>query len=216
MTHEIPFFNRPEQLLRSRHSPIDVEAEVTLLPRPGSRLPADQVFTPRADTALLKSGRRPGMSLAEVGRLIRELQQFAGAFGGAWFFRDWPADTVFRYLAFHWCARQIVIVREAGRLAGYLVMWPADIEQIRQRELVGAPHFDWRIASGGDAYILADVVTAPWARPGGAVRRLEQLATAQWPDWKLRTIYTWRRGRLIELRPAALERFLHGQPPLST
>ena len=150
-------------------------------------------------------------TLAEATRFVRGLHAFALDHGGACY-DGWPHDLVFRYLAWQFCARQICVVHDRAsiELAGFLVLWPDDSTQIRYREAEGLPHFDWQLRSGGDSYILAEVIVREGDR-GWAVRRLGELAARRWPDWKLRRLFTWRRGRLVELNPAAVARCFHEQ-----
>lgn len=172
----------------------------------------------RFDAALLRCGGQttPALNMGAVAALIRQVQAFCLSNRGRTCrgnsYEGWPADIVFRWLAFHWYAQQLFLARKRGALVGCLVAWPTTVAEIERREAAGEPQFQWEVGRPGDAWIVGDFVTLPQDR-AGTVCRLEQLATARWPDWKLRRIFTWYRGRLDESRHGALARFFSNAKP---
>lgn len=136
---------------------------------------------------------------------------------GAKLFAGWSGDKLFRYLAFLWLTNCLFIERAPGNeIIGVLSAWPDVADEILQRERNGEFHFNWRqprVIEDSDAFMLADIVVSKSAIENRQSKiiltRLVAQATAQWPDWKLRRVFTYRRGRLVEItQPTAkLERF---------
>src|SRR5580704_14188498 len=109
-------------------------------------------------------------SLKQAARWVRQLHAFALANGGRCY-QGWTREQVFRYLAWHFFARNICVAYEqvqspeskaqSPRISGFLIAWPEDAARIRYREAEGLPQFDWHHREpAGDSYILADCITS--------------------------------------------------------
>ena len=116
-----------------------------------------------------------------------------------------PPDRVFRYLAFQRLTGGLVVCRQGPDIEGVLIAWPTTTAETLRRAAAGEFHFNWRPpAPGGDALMIADVISL---RRRDSVFRLLQMASARWPDWKMRRLFTHRSGRLVEIAPRLAERF---------
>lgn len=147
---------------------------------------------------------------AIAARLLREAAIFFLERGPA-FYRVWPGEKLFKFLAFQWLAGCLILARDGRDIRGALIWWPDDSSRILEREMAGDYHFAWQLpAEAGDAILLGDVI----ATDNNSLSRLVQMASERRPDWKMRRIFTHRRGRLVELKPRAIERFLHGIRPV--
>ena len=145
--------------------------------------------------------------------LIRQIVCFCLQHG-ARLYRDWPADRIFKYFAFHFLTGDLLVTFEGTEIAGALIGWRECAATIEERHLKKEYHFNWQVPTdGGDALMIGDVIIDTRRPDAGAVRtRLLQEASARWPDWKKRRLFTHRRGRLVELSQAAIARFFHEQP----
>lgn len=133
---------------------------------------------------------------------IRKLALFCLA-RGAGCYAGWTGEKIFKYLAFQWFTNGLFVCTEGKAIGGVLIAWPASAERILQREVAGDFHFAWEKPVDGDALMIADVIANK-----RSASRLVQMASAQWPDWKMRRLFTHRRGRLVELQPRAIERWI--------
>ena len=129
----------------------------------------------------------------------------------------WTGEKVFKWLAFQLLTGGLVVVGSRD-IEGVLIAWPDSAEEILRRERTGEFHFNWRRPmpmAEADALLIADVIVKSSAHFGKSeiVSRLVQKATARWPDWKLRRIFTHRSkphgpDTLVELTPRLIKRFL--------
>ncbi len=146
---------------------------------------------------------------------VRQLAVFCLLHGGH-LFRNWSGEKLFKYLAFHWFSGQLLWTRDVdGEIDGVFIAWPDFASEILRREQSGDFHFNWRagIGAGGDALMIADVIIDAHGRDARETRdRLLQAASARWPDWKMRRLFTHRRCRLTELSHATVARLFHEQP----
>lgn len=141
--------------------------------------------------------------------MIRDIAIFCLAHGGH-LYAGWNATKLFKYLSFQWLSGNMAVVHEGPDIAGVFIAWRDFVSEIKRRERAKEFHFNWQLATdGGDALMIADVIVK---KEGDNLTRLLQLASATWPDWKMRRLFTHRRGELVEISPAAARRFLHEQP----
>jgi hypothetical protein len=142
---------------------------------------------------------------------VRELALFCLA-SGRHLFGDWTGEKLFKYLAFQWMTGQLLWLRgDDGEIAGVLIGWREFAAEILRRG--PGDHFNWSPGvDGGDALMIGDVIVRKSESGKAGLTRLLQLASARWPDWKMRRVFTHRRHKLVELRPAVLARLFHEQP----
>jgi len=144
--------------------------------------------------------------MANLAARVREIAVFIIRHKGTSPFVDRVIEdgrVYFRYLAFHYLAGNIFVVRNGAKLAGVCIAWPDRSQDIEARAAKGEPQFAWRPAViPGDAIMLGEVVGR---RVHGYGWR--KLALERWPDLPLRRIFTHRRGELVELNYAAVKRF---------
>lgn len=151
----------------------------------------------------------PDFSRTAAAQLLRELAIFCLCHGGK-LYRGWTGKKLFEYLAFQLLTGGLVFYAPEGEVLGILVAWRDSKDEILRREAAAEPHFNWQVpARNGDSFMVADVI----ARDGDSIFRLLQMASARWPDWKMRRVFTHRRGRLVELPRAHIERWLRGFTP---
>jgi hypothetical protein len=120
-------------------------------------------------------------------------------------FKGWSADKIFKFLAWHYLNGSLFMVttneHEGTRILAVGVAWPMDAAMIRYRDAEGLPLFEWQPCDwDGDALLISTVFGE---RKYCAV--LLKLALNQWPQCK--TVFTYRRGVLVELDEGVLGRF---------
>lgn len=150
--------------------------------------------------------------LSAIAGTVRDVAVFCIQFGGH-LYAGWPADRLFKYLSFQLLNNCLVVARVPD-IAGIFIAWPDYAAEIQRRQAAGEYAFAWRPpVRGGDAYMIADVIVN---QDENVLSRLVQMASERWPDWKMRRIYTHRRGKLIELSKIAVHKFLvhHGRRPI--
>ena len=111
-------------------------------------------------------------------------------------FEGWPAPVVFKYFAFHFLAHTICVAREGRAILGVGIAYSGPESYFRERE--GKP-FDWQLPVAGETLYVADIVSSKRGVP-----RLWW-----WGMWKhpwIKKILTYRRGKLVELSKATLDR----------
>jgi hypothetical protein len=146
--------------------------------------------------------------LESIALIIRDVAIFCLTYGGH-LYAGWDATKLFKYLSFQWLSGNVVLVHDGAEIAGVFVAWRDFASEIARREHAKEFHFNWRSnIEGGDALLIADVIVN---KQGNNLTRLLQLASATWPDWKMRRLFTHRRGELVELAPAVTARFFHEQ-----
>jgi hypothetical protein len=151
------------------------------------------------------------MTAFQVGALmLRRVAIFCLTHGGL-LHRDWTGDKLFKYLAFQWLNGCLFIAREGEEIAGVMIVWPDGAADVLRRQEAGELHFAWLAPREGDALMVADVIVSKNFSTRQVMTRLVQMASARWPDWKMRRIFTHRRGKLVELAPRMLTRFFHGR-----
>lgn len=169
----------------------------------------EPLYARRAEL-LPPSGTIAAHVMADLARRVRELAIFIIRNKGRSPFMDQQVEDgrrFFRYLAFHYLAGNVLIVRQGAKVAGVAIAWPERVRDIEERARLGEAQFDWRPAvSGGDAVMLAEVVGS---RGHGFGWR--KLALERWPDLHERRIFTHRRGKLVELHYATIKRFCRGR-----
>lgn len=159
---------------------------------------------------------RPDQATADF---IHDVCIFCLSHGGH-LYRDWPASTIYRYLAFHFVSGGLIVLIEREEIAGVFIAWREFASWIEQRELKREHHFNWQLPpEGGDALMIGDVIIDTHGQNCRGTRtRLLAEASARWPDWKMRRLFTHRRGgsatglKLVELSHAAIARLFHEQP----
>ena len=115
---------------------------------------------------------------------------------------SWPVPTVFAYVFFHVVARTVFIVRQGSEIAAVAFAWSNPETEIRKRAAAGSPQFDWRrTGEEADALFVAQVI-GRWE----LLPRLVRQIVARWPDAERRKIFTYRRKRLVELKPDVIAR----------
>lgn len=81
--------------------------------------------------------------------------------------------------------------------------WGMSERDIRARVAAGLSPFAWkRSRNGEDAIFLAEVIGE---RAG--LGKLFKMATARWPDWERKKIYTFRGNRLTLLPQGLIKQF---------
>lgn len=149
------------------------------------------------------------LHLESLALLIRDLAIFCLTHGGR-IYDGWTGETLFKYLSFQWLNGNVVVIHDGPDIAGIFMAWHDFAADILRREKEGKYHFAWRApVDAGDALMVADVIVP---KGSDGLTRLLQLASAKWPDWKMRRVFTHRRKKLVELQPTVLAHFLHEQP----
>jgi hypothetical protein len=137
---------------------------------------------------------------------IRELAIFCLTHG-AKLYTGWTGEKLFKYLAFQWFSGNLVWYRDdEANLAGVFIAWRDSVVKIEPHLGTSEYLFNWGPTDVfGDALTIGDVIV----KHRDGLTRLLQLASARWPDWKMRRLFTHRRGELVEISPAAARRFFH-------
>jgi hypothetical protein len=139
--------------------------------------------------------QRMDLGLELTAQYIHDVAVFCLTHGGH-LYREYPAERVFKYLAWHFTAGNLAVSFEGEHISGVIIAWKDSAEEIRQRGRRGQPQFNWQLpATSGDAYMIGEVI----AKDKTGLTRLLQLASATWPDWKMRKLFTYRRKKLVEL-----------------
>jgi len=114
------------------------------------------------------------------------------------------AEKAFRYLAFcHLTGRLNVRCRPNGAVDCIVICWPDFKERIEAKHAEGMSQFEWGKVRPGDCIFLAEVVGS---RSG--VKALYQGLVEAFPNLLRMPVYTYRRGKLVQLTQPAIERFV--------
>ena len=111
-------------------------------------------------------------------------------------FDGWKPEIVFRYVAFHFLAGTLEIIRDGRAILGVAVGYTGDASYFWER--AGKP-FDWTLPPAGNTLYLAEIIASK-----KAVERLWKRALEKYP-W-INSILTNRRGKLVEVHMSQLER----------
>ncbi len=122
-------------------------------------------------------------------------------------FKTWPREKVWTYVGFCSTRRMCAVAIEKGRIVTVAFGWPAWGEHVEARAAAGAPEFTWsNPIQGGDSIFIAEVI--------GDRRHLRTLydTLGEWcPDLDERKIFTYRRGKLVELSQKTMQRLIYGR-----
>lgn len=118
-------------------------------------------------------------------------------------FAEFDAAKLFRYVAFHLLNGTLFVGYENGKVALVVFAWPENSDDLRCRNDTGTPLFVWQQpATDGDAFLIGGVVGNRKFMP----EVLKQVNGA-WPDSPRKKLFTFRRGRFVEISWKAVERF---------
>jgi hypothetical protein len=108
---------------------------------------------------------------------------------------------VFKYIAHHALAKTLFLCRDGRKIAAVGVAWPLTVKELFRRNRVKQPQFDWKaLPEPGNALLIGPVIgTRKY------LVKLWRVALNRWPF--IRRIFTYRRGRLVELHLRTMERF---------
>jgi hypothetical protein len=135
----------------------------------------------------------------------RELTEFCVHNRGRCF-KDWPVRTLYAYCFFLLVDRGLFCIRANGSVAAVMFAWGSTVDDIRGRAARKDPAFDWKRSNDrGDAIFLAEVIGDRNRLP-----KLFKLATARWPDWQNKQIFTYRGSDLVELPHELIKRMIYG------
>ena len=111
-------------------------------------------------------------------------------------FEGWEPRIVFRYIAFHFLAGTIGIIKEGRAILGIGIAYSGPPSYFRERE---GKQFDWTLPAPGSALFMAEIIASKRAVP-----KLWKLALERYP-W-ISTVLTYRRGKLVELHLSTIGR----------
>jgi hypothetical protein len=103
-------------------------------------------------------------------------------------FSGWPASKVFKYVAFHALAGTLFVVEDNG-IKAVAIAWLDYADEIKRRERRSEFHFNWALPPGGDAVLVADVVSDKQYL-GSLLEKMSKT----WPD--VAEVFTFRNQRL--------------------
>jgi hypothetical protein len=137
---------------------------------------------------------------------IRQVSVFCIEHGGVKCFHQWPAPTVFRYVAHHVFCETAFILADANGIQLVAFVWPDDAEAIQKRHDLSEPQFFWQTPKGGNALFIAEVVGNRALMPF-----LRKMILGRWKDAFGRRLFAYRhrsgKNSLFELPAGHLERF---------
>lgn len=174
---------------------------------PGAADLAQPLFVQRPEM-LPPAGSIEQHIIAELAGKAREICAFCIARRSAKVFaNDTDGRIFFRYVTFQLLSGNVLVVRQGGQISGVAFVWPERAADVLAREARGEEHFNWRPpVVGGDAVVIGQVIGTRTASFGW-----RKLAVQRWPDFHARRLFTWRRGKLVELCGKAVKRFCRGR-----
>jgi hypothetical protein len=137
----------------------------------------------------------------------REITEFCWRNGRS-AFPGWEVPTLYAYVFFHVVDRTVFLVREHGEISAVGFMWGVPESEIRSRADAGEPVFCWkRSQDNADSVFMAELVGSAAEFP-----RLTRGAEQRFPEWwKRKKVFTFRRGKLVQLDRDTIERLNHGR-----
>ena len=94
-----------------------------------------------------------------------------------------------------------------GLVGAAAILWPNDAAKIQAIAELDKPQFTWSpTPPNGDSILIADV-----AGDRGLVPQILKQVMAHWPDSPRKRLFTYRRGRLVELSWKTVKRFTYGK-----
>lgn len=119
-------------------------------------------------------------------------------------FAGMDAAKLFRYVAFHLLHGCVFVAYDAaGNISTVFFAWPLDRAEMLRRDAAGEPLFIWEAPKcDGDAFFIGGIVGK--RRFGAEV--FKQVSGA-WPESPRKQVFTFRKGKLVELSWKELTRF---------
>ena len=126
---------------------------------------------------------------------VREITMFCLRRKGRCF-RGWAPQIVFRYLAFHFLAGTMEIVRDGRALLGVGIRYTGDMDYFVKHE---GKSFDWTLPEPGNCLFIAEVIACK-----RGIRMLCRTAMKNYAN--ISGIVTFRRGKLVPISLAEINR----------
>lgn len=146
----------------------------------------------------------------KLAEYLWELTRFCERNGGKWCFSGLKGERLFRYVAFCHLTGRLMVVIQGDQVRAVATAWPEWTEHVEARAAERLPQFSWTNTlpkDAGDALFVADVVTSP-NHEREDLQSLMFGAMAKWRDLMDRRLFTYRRGKLVELSQKVLGRLL--------
>jgi hypothetical protein len=133
---------------------------------------------------------------------------------GAKAFVGWKAVLVFQYCYHHLAYRTVFVERSHGKIVAAMFAWGVTSDSVIEREERDQPVFQFEPSvDNADAIFLAEVIGER-----RKLRKVFKMASARWPNWGMRIVFTYRidgRGvrNMTTLRPDVVRRMVLGYRP---
>lgn len=110
-------------------------------------------------------------------------------------FKEWLPWKIYRYVAWHLLNGTLFVAYDEDGIAMTFFAWLTDAQDVQARAAADQPQFDWHCLPGsGDSIFIAEVCGKRTFMP----EILKQVGGV-WPDSPRKRLFTYRRGRLVEL-----------------
>lgn len=134
---------------------------------------------------------------------VKDLVQFCQTFGQRCY-GNWSPETLEDYLWFHLDQQTISWTQWQGKVCGCGVAWQCQEKEILKAAAEKRLLFDWQATDPtGDCIFLADFA----CNRRGALEAILRHLTYRFAGWERLKWYTYRRGKLVQLRPGLAAKF---------
>jgi hypothetical protein len=143
--------------------------------------------------------------------MLRRIIDFSRTHGAPRCYQNWAPEALQDYFCFH--ARQGTLAwikaesgkRKAETIVGTAIAWQVDERVLRHGDLSGGYRFAWEPQDGkGECVFFGDVVATS---PEAVICLLADFGR-RFPHWRQLKWFTYRRGKLVQLRRRHLNLFL--------
>ncbi|HEV2456379.1 MAG TPA: hypothetical protein VGY98_19100 [Verrucomicrobiae bacterium] len=135
-------------------------------------------------------------------------------------FENWSAEKIYNYVLVNCVHRNVFVACDGdGRIALAAIAWRNDAARIEENERLGLPQYDWKgFPKDGDSILIADVAGDRKLMPEILKQVMDCWCHGPWrsrslPNIFQKRIFTYRRGRLVELGWKTVFRFMSVAAP---
>jgi hypothetical protein len=112
--------------------------------------------------------------------------------------------TLYAYVFFSLVDRTLFVVRRHSAIVAALTVWGMPEAEIRQMDAEGESTWQWRRSrDDADSLCVGEVIGARELLPA-----LVRQVSSRWPNWRDKKVFTYRRGKLVQLDPATVEKLI--------